>query len=162
MQVGSLYYNQDGIVVRRSVLSDIDKMKNNLRQSDVQEIWASHHHTPESALEYCVKNTIFSCTVENGKPIAIFGINPTSILGNTAVVWMLATDDLEKIQRRFLRHSKHFIAMMQGFYPTLYNWVDTRNTQSIAWLKFCGAKLEEAKPYGEEQLPFHYFVFSKS
>lgn len=154
-------YDKDGIVVRRSTKKDVEYLKTHLRQSDVDEIWASNHITPEGALEKGLDNSIFCCTVLNGQPIAMFGIVPHSILGYEASVWMLASDDLKKIKKRFLRHSKYFINMMLDFYPSLFNFVDDRNKDSINWLKYCGARIYDPKPYGVENKPFRYFVFKR-
>jgi hypothetical protein len=159
--VDKLYYNENGIVVRKSRIQDVDYLKNHLRRSDVEEIWASHHIMAEEALKTCVEKTIFSLTIENGHPMAIFGINPETVLGEKALIWLLATDDLEKIQRRFIRHSKEFIDMMLSWYPYLYNWVDDRNKASIEWLKYCGATISAPVIHGEEQIPFRYFYFQK-
>jgi len=161
-QQDKLLYDQDGITVRRSTKEDALYLSKRMRQSDIDEIWASHNITPEDALDNGVKNSIFCCTVSNGNPIAMFGIVPETILGSKASVWMLASDDLNKIQRRFARHSRHFIDMMLDFYPYIYNHVDERNKISIAWLKFCGAKLHKPEPFGVEKKPFRYFYFNKA
>lgn len=155
-----VFYNQDGIIVRRTCPSDADRLV--LRDSDVQEIWASDHLTPKEALKLSLAKSILALTVEDqGEPIAMFGINPESILGNRAVVWLLASDGLDRIKRRFARHSRQFVQMMLEYYPFLFNYVDARNQKSIEWLKFCGAKIEDAKPYGAESLPFHFFSFKR-
>ena len=141
--------------------SDIKYLSDNLRQSDIFEIWASHHATPLSALTQC-HNSPFSLTVERENPICMFGINPESLLGNKAVIWCLATDELSTINIRFLKHSREFIEMFLEIYPYLYNFVDDRNTESIAWLKFCGAVMEEPKPFGMDNMPFRYFYFERN
>lgn len=157
-QVDNLYDKND-IIVRRSTVDDIFYLQSRLRESDVREIWACSNRTPTEALERCLKESIFCCTILNGSPIGVFGISPVTILGNRASVWFLATNGLEKIQRRFIKNSRYFIKMMLDFYPYLYNWVDDRNKDSIRWLRMCGATVEEPKPYGKEQLPFRYFYF---
>lgn len=156
------YYNQDGIIARRSEMGDVDLFKHCLRLSDIEEIWASHHLTPEMAVKMCIAETMWSCTVlANGKAVAIFGINPETIFGKKALVWMLATEELNKIPRRFARHSRKFIDYMLEQYPYLYNYVDDRNKKSIEWLRFCGADIHDPKPFGIEQLPFRYFSFTR-
>lgn len=155
-----VYYNRNNIVVRSAKMSDVDGMKNRLRESDIKEIWASHHYTPEQALKKCV-DTVFAATIENGRPIGLFGINATELLGKKATVFMLATNDLEKIEMRFLRNCRQFIDYMLEYYPYLENWVHANNKKSIAWLKFLGATVEDAKPYGIENEQFHHFYFTK-
>lgn len=156
-----LFYNQNGIIVRRSTKSDVEYLKNHLKQSDIDEIFASNNLTPEEALKDGLKNSIFCCTVLNDNPIMIFGVVPETILGNKGIVWMLSSSELMKIQRRFLRHSRYFIDMMLEYYAYLYNYIDSRSKESIAWLEFCGAVIEKPAPYGVEGKLFHYFYFKK-
>ena len=157
-----IYYNKDGYKVRKSTKQDIAYLAKNMRKSDIEEIWAADRKTPEAALREGLEQSIFACTVENGSPIAMFGICPYSITGNKASVWMLATDDIDKLKRRFARRSREFVKMMLEFYPYLENMVDDRNKRSIEWLKFCGAKIDEPVPYGAEKLPFRHFSFTRS
>lgn len=155
-------YNQDGIEVRRSARCDIERFAGNLRAADISEIWAAHRREPDEAVRMCVEDAMFSCVVYVAKqPAAIFGINPKNILGREATIWMLSTDELEKIGRRFVRHSRRYIDIMLDFYPYLFNYVDARNSISIKWLRWCGARIMEAKPYGPDKIPFHFFYFSR-
>ncbi|NCB43505.1 MAG: DUF2833 domain-containing protein [Clostridia bacterium] len=156
-----MYYDKDGYKVRKAKLSDVAHLAQHMRSSDVAEIWASDHKIPEEALREGLERSIFACTVENGVPIAMFGICPLSITGDTASVWLLATDDLDKLRIRFAKNSRKFVEMMLEYYPYLENMVDDRNTKSIEWLRFCGAKIDEPVPYGEEQLPFRHFSFTR-
>ncbi|MFA5217180.1 phage protein Gp13 family protein [Sulfuricurvum sp.] len=154
-------YDKDGIVVRRSVMEDVDYLKDRLRQSDVDEVWASGHHAPYEALRKSFDESIFSLTIVNGNPIGMFGVAPVAMIGARGSVWFLASDDLEKIGRRFVKNSRHFIDMMLMFRPYLYNFVDDRNAQSIKWLRICGAIIEDPQPYGKDGLLFRYFYFKR-
>lgn len=150
------------IIVRPSVQEDVSYLAEHLRQSDINEIWASNHIKPQDALEQGIDGSIYCRTAENGNPICIWGIAPVYIVGDSATVWMLATDDLEKYKVKFIRESRKYINEMLEFYPMLFNYVDARNLKSIAWLKMCGATMLDAQPYGVEGLPFHYFFFERS
>jgi len=156
------YYDKDGITVRNSIMADVDSLKNKIRQSDVDEIWASNNVDPEEALRRGIAESIYCCTICNGSPIGIFGIVPETILGNKAVIWMLSSEEIKKIKVKFLRTNREFIDNMLEFYPYLYNYVDARNEQSLKWLKHCGATIkDEAEPYGVEGKPFKYFHFNR-
>ena len=158
-----LYYNQDQITVERSTRGDAEYLKHNMRQQDKEEIWASHHHTPEQAMDFIINKTIFCLTVKiQGQPVAMFGVNGETVLGDKGIVWMLATDEIDKIKLRFLRHSRRFVKMMLEYYPYVYNFVDVRNKVSIAWLRKLGAKFDTAKPHGVEQKLFRYFWFERT
>lgn len=152
-----IYYEQDGIKVRDALPTDMFQ----LRESDINEVWASHHHKPEEALRQSIEQSFLCYTIENGNPVASFGLVPENIISNKATVWMLASEDLNKIKIRFLINCKKFINLMLEYYPYLYNYVDDRNKKSIEWLLFLGAKMEDPRPYGTDKLPFRYFYFIK-
>lgn len=157
-----IYYENKGIRVRTSDMLDVDMMKKNLRKADVMEVWASHHHDPEIALRLSFELSTFCLTVEDkGEPIAMFGVAPETLLSDKGTVWLLATDGICKIRRQFLRQSRKYIDMMLEMYPLLENHVDARNVVSIEWLKWCGADIEEAKPWGVEKQKFNYFSFRR-
>ncbi len=158
-----IYYDGKEGMVRTSNELDIDLMKNRLRKSDIDEVWASHHHTPEEALRLSFEMSALCLTVDiKGMPVAMFGIVPQTLLSDRANVWLLATDGILKVRKSFLKHCKEFIDVMLKEYSVLENYVDARNALSIRWLKWCGAVIEEAKPIGIEKLPFHYFYFGRS
>lgn len=133
-----------------------------MRESDVQEIWASNHVTPYDALVIGMEESAICLTVSREtRPVAMFGANPECFLGHKAVIWMLATDEIKDIKYVFAKHSKKFIETILQDYRYLYNWVDCRNVESIEWLKYCGAKLYPSMQYGIEQRYFHYFEFKR-
>lgn len=158
----SLFYNQNAIVVRESELGDIAYLKNYLRASDIEEIFASNHHTPEEALTVGFRESTICLTVLNcGIPSAMFGVNAKTLFSESGIIWLLATDDLAKIKIRFLRHCQPFIRLLLKYYPFLWNYCDARNAEALAWLRFCGATITPAEPYGIEQKDFHFFYFKK-
>jgi hypothetical protein len=156
-----IYYEKDGIRVRTSVKKDAEYLHDKLRKSDVEEVWKSHHHTPKEALERSTNNSIFCLTIENCVPIGMFGICPEQLLGDKASIWMLGSDDINKITYKIVRECRNFIKKMLEYYPYLHNFVDAENKKSIQWLKWMGATMSEPKPYGAEQKMFIYFYFRR-
>lgn len=157
-----IFYEKNGIRVRTSKKEDCDYLKDNLKQEDVKEIFSSHHHTPEEALKLSLEKSLFCATVENGRPIAVFGISVENLLGDKATIWMLSTRDLKKIGKRFLKNSKSFVKYMLEYYPVLENYVHWENKESIKWLRWLGADIEEAEPFGIEKELFHHFTFRRN
>lgn len=149
-----------GIVIRKSVLNDVHVIAKEMRQSDRQEIWASHRQVPLQALLLGINRSIVCSTVEfKGKPVAMFGVVQDPLTSYRGVVWMLATNALDRMWLGFLRRSRKCIDIMLRDFSVLYNFVDARNVQSVAWLRWCGANVHEAGPYGIDKMPFHYFEF---
>jgi len=155
-----IYYDKDGIMVRSSIEQDIGRMKNSLRESDIQEVYAAANLTPEQALRFSYESSSMCLTVEKNKePIAMFGISPATLISNTGSIWLLSTDGIKSIRKSFIKKSRWFINIMLSQFPLLENYVDARNKLSIRWLKWCGAKIQEPRPYGPENRPFSYFSF---
>lgn len=152
----------DNIVIRKSNYEDVYYLKDKLRASDAEEVWCSHHHTTYEALKLSLDNSNISFTVElNNEPIMMFGVSSESVLSSSAIIWMLSSDKINNIRIKFIRQNINFIKYLLNIYPVMYNYVDARNKKSIQWLKYLGAKIEEAKPYGIEKMMFHKFYFIK-
>lgn len=148
--------------VRLAVLEDVEIIANNLRESDKLEVWSSDHLTPYQAVSISFNNSAACWTViSNEKPVAMFGVCPITWAGKEAYVWLLATKEFCSISGKFLKRSRGFVKLMLDCYPYLHNYVDCRNTQSIKWLEFCGAKLSEPEEFGIENKRFQYFEFRK-
>lgn len=154
-------FRQNGVTVKYSTQKDVDFLKHVLRKCDKDEIMASNNLKPEEALQKGLDNSLMCMTVHKDNPIGMFGIVPISILGDTACIWFLASDELENIKSTFIRGCREFIIYFLDHYPKLYNYVDDRNRDSIKWLKFCGAKVDKPAPYGANGMPFRYFCFEK-
>ena len=94
-----IYYDKNGVCVRDSISDDTLYLSTRLRKSDVEEIWASHHHTPKDALMLSLeKSTVCMTILMKDKPVGMFGIVPESLLGDKAVIWLLASDDINKLR----------------------------------------------------------------
>lgn len=153
-------YHEGKILIRKSIPSDTVFLANRLCQGDVDEIWATHHLTPKEGLEISFNRSLISLTVEsNEEIICMLGICPDNLIDTKAMIWMVASTNFKKIGIPFLWKSRDFVTAFLQSYKKLYNYVDARHSDSLRWLKFIGAKIEEPKPYGIDGLPFHYFSF---
>ena len=148
--------------VRKAVFKDIGIIAENMRQSDIDEVWASDRLIPTEALERSYEDSVLCLTIEyQGRPIGMFGIVPFTLEGRKACVWLLGTNDLSKVNRKLVRRSKEFIDIMLSYYPYLTNFVSCSNDDSVRWLKFCGAKFYTPAPHGVDGRLFQRFEFIK-
>lgn len=144
-----------------TVIEDVYPVAQNMRQTDRDEIKASHGFEPLDALIAGVERSTICKTVWfNLVPIAVYGIVPTED-SNLACIWFLGADTLDQIHLCFGHMSKKIIESFLDVYPYLYNFVDSRNTKSIGWLKWCGAEISEPEPFGVSGINFQHFIFRR-
>jgi hypothetical protein len=94
----------------------------------------------------------------DGIPIGICGVNDTEVNG-LASIWLMATPDLIKHQRQFLRGCREGIDDVAKGYKCAFNYTDARNTVHHKWLKWCGFTfIKEHKNFGRNQERFYEFV----
>lgn len=146
-------------VWRTTIQDDIKPIADGMRQADRDEMDAIVDMATDEALYYSISisTKTWTCLVD-GHPCAMFGVAPCQWNPALGVVWMFGTPDVEKYPRDFFLCSQQALADMFEVNTTLINYVDCRNKKSIKWLKWLGALLDEARPYGRYGLPFHFFV----
>ncbi|TSA28580.1 hypothetical protein D4R71_00310 [bacterium] len=157
-----LYYKAGSVTIRDANMLDASNLASNMRQSDKSDIFNLTHKEPKRVLAEDYKKSIVCFTIERKRsPIAMFGIVPCTILGKTALVWLISTSEINKVKLIF-KYSRKFIDLMLGYYSILSSYVDANDAQSIRWLKLCGAELGSIILYGAGQQPFQYFEFRRS
>lgn len=128
----------------------------NMREIDQLECRMIGGVEPEEALRVSIKKSTWVKTMEiDGEPVCMFGVAPISLLGETALPWMLGTDGVKKHNRAILRHSRKWVEAMNADYPHLCNVVHADNEISIRWLQWCGFRIQEPTEIQGE--PFRAF-----
>ena len=141
----------------------IEFIADHMREADVEEVWASAQLQPLEALRLSVMVSEQALTgTADGEPICIFGCGRKSLLDTTGIPWLLGTDKIDRHAKGFMQRNKTIIKEWMERYELLENWVDSRNTKSVAWLRWLGFEIQEASPYGAFGLPFHHFTMRRS
>ena len=137
---------------------DIPFLAAHARQADCDELWASARMTPAEAMEYGLNHSE-ECWVGkiHGEPVCMFGVALCDWSTAYGAAWMVGTDGIDAHPAAFLKGSRAAIARMLHVRPVLCNFVDARHEKAIRWLKLLGATFQAARPYGEANLPFHFF-----
>ena len=92
---------------------------------------------------------------KNAKPIGLFGVDDGG--EGLGIPWMVGTPEMADIGLFIGKNSAKYIAKMKEGFVALVNYVDIENTVSIAWLKWCGAKIYPPEPYGPQGYLFYPF-----
>lgn len=147
---------------RPSVKEDYIELAPNLRKEDVIELELS---AGMPAL-YCLESS-FECSIEcnsiihpDGSVIGMFGISSNSIF---TVPWMLVSDRLPEIRRKFVPQAQEWVERISDEHPLLLNYVHAENRPALRWLKSLGFTTTKLEPeYGAGKAPFYQFVRVKS
>ena len=146
--------------VRQARLSDAYELAPTLRQADLDELAATRDTSPFHALAHPFTDPTaqtYSMIGDKNEVVGMFGVN------DQGAVWMLSADALyDRYRRQFMKQTLFWIEVLQGPRPIIYNYVDTRNTRAIRWLRYCGFTVApETVPYGPDQMPFHLLFREK-
>jgi len=110
-----------------------------LRQADKDELVAAYGTTPTAVIsESITLSPLTWVIIHREKIVGIFGVAQHRAYPNVGVPWLLATDELKKIQFIFAKTSRDIVEVMLAGYDILSNVVDTRHTDAIRWLKWLG------------------------
>ncbi len=149
----------DLVFVTDAMEAHIETIAPALREADMLEIAASGIPDPSEALGRSLRASTRAWTVVvEGIPSLMFGAAPISALSGRGAPWLLGTDAIFKIYRRFLRGCPAYVAEMLRIYPHLENYVDCRNAISVRWLKHLGFEIHRPTPYGVNGEMFHRFT----
>ena len=136
----------------------IESIAKDMRQADIDEIWASDHYTPlEALMSGWEVSDRAAIAIVNNEPCVMLGLVICDILTGTGSPWMLGTDNALKYKRQFLVQTPSVIAEMLILCPQLFNYVHVKNDVSVGWLKWLGFTMDKPQPYGIEGEMFHRF-----
>lgn len=130
------------LYVEKTIPDDCYRLAPDLKALDKYEI-ATLGLDPLSALlmpfRYNRKNTHTFTIFEQDTDdiVAIWGAMPVSKTNlNTAAIWFLSSDLLEKHYRFFLQGNIRWLTYLESHYQYVYNHIISEHKRSIKWLKW--------------------------
>ncbi len=146
-------------MIDMATAKDVDCLGPRLRTADVEEIRAASGLLPAVALRrsYDFSTHVWAVRELDGRPIALWGVGPLSLVEGRGCPWLLAADAFESLGRDIARLSRPLLADMRDHYPRLENQVDARRTQAVRWLSWLGFTIDPAAPRGVDGRMFHRF-----
>ena len=127
-----------------------------LREVDRIEAWALHRLSPTMAVNGSLFLSEHSYAVlVDDEPVLVFGVQPESMVSSTGIVWLLATDNIIKIKKQFIKRCKTVLLDLIQDYDVVYNYVYTKNTIALRWLKWLGFTIHPAEAMGAMGAKFH-------
>lgn len=143
---------------------DVAVVAENMRDIDRKELYLAGGWEPLEAMQQSFNASVHCrCIEADGVPVAVFGVRRPFILSPKGLIWLLGTKDFVKIKKSFVKSSKKYIDECFDYASSLENYVWIENKLSIRWLKWCGFKFDEPKPYGlKKELFLHFYKEKKN
>ena len=130
----------------------------NMRDSDVAEVWASGRYTPLSALDISVSGSDKVVVVyHDDTPLAVLGLVVRDLLAGVGTPWLLSAKHALGHKRQFLKLAPSIIEEMLDICPKLVNHVYIENKLTIRWLRWLGFTIDDAVPIQGTGELFHKF-----
>lgn len=140
----------------------IERVAADMRQADIDEVWASHRHAPLESLTGAVSSSDYHAIVTfEGEPIAALGLRVGSYLSGEGVPWLLSTNAALKHKREFLTNTESVVSSMLDITPRLVNYVHADNKLSIRWLKWIGFTIDDPIESHLSKELFHKFHMTR-
>lgn len=134
-----------------------------MRQQDIDEVWASSHRTPVESLIKGWDESKFSTIVTvDGSPVVMLGLVVRDILSGVGVPWLLGTNKSLNYKREFITQVPRVVDEMLNICPMLYNYVHVKNTISIRWLRKIGFTFDEPIQHGPDNELFCKFYLHRN
>lgn len=147
--------------IREALIEDASTIAPLLREADKNEIAASTGSSPVDAMMYSIMGSkeAFVACLPDGTPVALFGIGDDGV--GYGVPWMVGTDDMIRFSKSLVKDARKWVDKKTTEYPMLYNYVDSRNTVHINWLRRIGFTVSEIPEYfAVSDVPFYLFTRS--
>lgn len=137
----------------------IERVAQNMRQDDVNEIWASQRLGPYEGLLNSVRvsDRMGALFVEDDL-LGIWGLVIADGFLPAGVPWFIGTDEVDNHKVKFLKASRYIVREMQKYCPELANYVSVDSKRSIRYLRNLGFSFdEEPVPVGVKGEMFFRF-----
>ena len=118
---------------------------------------AAFGHSPKQALILGLRGSSLAWTVlGDGRPVAMLGVAPISVIDGRGAIWMLATDDAYQGRRLWIKLAPKMIKAMLDEWPRLENLIAVENVKAVRVLKWLGFQFDGEVRY-ERGVPFRRF-----
>jgi len=141
---------------RPAIEPDHGYIASNIRQADRDELnlWGVD---PKDALKSGFESSLQPMTiVSDAMPCAMFGVTPVPHIPGFGTVWLLGTDLLFSAKVPFLRQSNLWLGHCCRPFSSVGNWVDSRNTKHIKWLRWLGFEVTDRIVVKNVPVLFHH------
>jgi hypothetical protein len=134
------------VTFRPACPDDAELILPRLRLRDYAEIAACGD--PLEVIDRGLANSLSAWAVEIDAELAVlWGLRTANILDDRVYLWMIATPAVERHPVVLGRYSRAVVARLLQHYSLLYGEVQSDYATSLRWLRWLGARVDDAKSY---------------
>ena len=144
---------EPGVEIKRARPADVHYIATNMRAADRLDLRGVN---PVVALNNGLWDSEEAMTLwVAGKPVAMFGVVPVKRSSGRkkyiprdarwGSIWLLGTDDINKIPTTFLRQCKPVLHYLTATYDLVFNWVHIENYVHRRWIDWMGFQYLDTK-----------------
>ena len=141
------------VFLKRASRRDCEAVIADIRPADEAELVASDGDARMAVIKGWLASPSYCWAGydERGRTLGVFGVYAESWYWSCP--WLVGTRALESRRREFAALSFRVFPRVRARFPNMRNFVDARNSVSIAWLSKLGFTVERG-PYGLPFIPF--------
>ena len=147
-------------VIRQSIEADCAELASHIRQEDLLEVFHASGKDPLQAIQQGFTISQETLTVTLGHRVVLM-VGIVGVAGVAGSPWMLATEELTKIRKTFLRDGSVLRDRWLKQYKHLENKVWTRNETHVQWLRWMGFTFDPPAVYGPTGELFQRFYMKE-
>lgn len=150
----------DDLIVCKALPEDAAAFSGALRDADRQEVYAAtgtDRYLRLLTASIASSQAAFSVWTHDMVPVALFGASYRNALTDHGTLWLVATDELARHWREFCRRTREYLYELVKSPAIMTNWIDARNDKALRYIRWLGAEVAPAQPFGPFGLPFHRF-----
>lgn len=130
----------------------VGRIASRMRAIDAAEC-AAFGRSPKQALRAGLQGSVASWTaLVDGRPEAMFGVAPASMIDGRGRPWLLGTDVVPLAGPALMRLGRRHLAAMHRLFPRLENMVSARNEAAVRWLAHLGFEFGDEAVIGGETM----------
>lgn len=143
-------------------VEDMREIARTMRPEDRREVVGVVGDNIEREAVFCLQSSdcAYICK-HDGKPLSAFGVVRTNPFAKIGIIWMLSTVETAQHKVFVGKKTREGIRAFLSDWDYLYNYIDAGNDKTIRWLRWLGARIYPAAPYGIYGLPYHKFTFGE-
>jgi hypothetical protein len=137
------------IVIRQVLPGDGIQLAATMRQSDRDEILASHGFDPEGGVKRSIALSTDVWTGARGEEVlAVFGVAVLNALSGHGTVWALTSTVVDRYPVEFYRASRKVVTELRARYSLLTNAISCENKRALRWARRIGFTIGDPVPIG--------------